>query len=270
MASAAITLVSGIAASAASSAAVGALGLAAGSLAGTLVGVAVGAVVGGAVSAVGAAIMGEDIGDAFTSGAITGGLAGGVAGYMSGTEAGAESGIAEVAETPSIESEIEIAGTMESPRPLGEVFSDGADTVFGSEQATGVAGETGADVIKTGGENIVGSTAAAKAADAAPELTVAEQAQANISKGVAGDAKDTATEGGKLLAGAKKVWNGLGDTGKGAAIQTGGGMLQYYAESQRAKEKEEEEDQEEAERLARLNESGNFSKYASFSSEYAV
>ena len=164
--------------------------------------------------------------------------------------------------------DIEAAGTMEQPKTLGEVFSEGADTVAGSESITGTIGDLGADVIASGGDSLLGTTAASDTVDAAAELSVADQAKA----GLAGEAAEKAAEegGGKFLSSLWDGWKGMDGATKGALVTTGGGMLQSYAESRAAEEAAEEEEEEEKERLARLNETGNFSKYASFSSEYAV
>jgi len=78
MASAVVTVVAGMGASAVSGAVGAAVG---GGIMGAVAGAVAGAVVGGVISAAGAALMGGDIGDAILSGALTGALAGGIAGY---------------------------------------------------------------------------------------------------------------------------------------------------------------------------------------------
>lgn len=138
MASAAVSVVAGVAGTAAGSAVAGV----AGTIGSAITGAVTGAVVGGVVSAAGATITGGDPGDAFVSGAVTGAIGGGLAGW-SGAASGAEGAVVES----------ETGGTVAGgDLGSGTVASDGlgADVVGGGDYGMDIAAASGNSGISGG------------------------------------------------------------------------------------------------------------------------
>ena len=239
MASAAVAVVSSIAAGSAGALATG-----------TIASIVTGAVVGGLVSAAGAAVVGGDVKDALLSGVITGGIAGGIGNALSSSSGGI---------SPSTST----GPTVETMPSISAATSTGPTIEAIPATQVTVPGVTGPSATAPG-EPLT------KPLTETSDLSLPGNSGSTVPN-ISDEALQT--QKGGLLSKAMDAWGNLGDFSKATAIsgvmRVGGGLLTGISKEKIAEAKQEAED----ERLARVNNLKNIdlSKYTlpTFASKYS-